>query len=169
MITIRSQEELRKLEEASRIVLETLDAMIAAAGSPSRVSLKISPAMQFNDCEDENPVELYSTLVRAVAPMGLAFLHVLQSPPLPNAFDILRPLYPGTFAAVGGFTRESGNAALKAGVADFIVYGKLYIANPDLPERFAKGLPLNEWDATTFYQGGTRGYIDYPTYSANAV
>jgi N-ethylmaleimide reductase len=152
-----------------RFVLETLEAMIAAAGSASRVSLKISPAMPFNDCEDENPIELYSILVRAVAPMGLSFLHVLQSPPLPNIFEILRPLYPGTFAAVGGFNRDSGNAALASGIADFIVYGKLFIANPDLPERFAKELPLNEWDSTTFYQGGTKGYIDYPTYSATVV
>lgn len=152
-----------------RFVLETLEAMIAAAGSSQKVSLKISPAMPFNDVHDDNPAETYSELVKEVSKLNLAFLHVLQSDPMPNAFELLRPLYKGTFAAVGGFTRETGNAFLAAGKADFIVFGKLFLANPDLPERFAKNAPLNAWDATTFYQGGTKGYIDYPTLSASGV
>src|SRR5262249_30334898 len=94
------------IQNRMRFVLEALDAMIAAAGSASKVSIKISPAMQFNDCEDENPAELYSALVKELSPKGLAFLHVLQSPGLP-AWELLRPLYNGTFAAVGGFTQES--------------------------------------------------------------
>lgn len=149
-----------------RFVLETLEAMIEAAGSPERISLKISPAMPFNDIQDDDPVATYSALVRAVSPMQLAFLHVLRSDPLPNIFEILRPLYPGTFAAVGGFTRESGNQALAAGTADLIVFGKPFVSNPDLPYRFRVGAPLAPWDASTFYSGGARGYIDYPPLAA---
>jgi N-ethylmaleimide reductase len=145
-----------------RFVIETLEAMIQAAGSASRISLKISPAMPFNDIQDDDPVQTYSALVRAVAPMGLGFLLVLRSDPLPNIFEILRPLYPGVFAAAGGFNRDSGNQALASGLADLIVFGKLFISNPDLPQRFKIGAPLAPWDVSTFYAGGTKGYIDYP-------
>ncbi|HVY83463.1 MAG TPA: alkene reductase, partial [Steroidobacteraceae bacterium] len=144
-----------------RFVLEVLDAMIAAAGSPDKVGIKISPAMPFNDIHDADPVETYTTLVKALAGRGLAYLHVLQTA-LPNTFELLRPLYPGTFAAGGGFTRESGNAALASGLADFIVYGKLFIANPDLPERFARNAPLNTPDPAIFYSPGPKGYVDFP-------
>ena len=142
-----------------RFVLEVLDAMIAAAGSPARVGIKISPAMPFNDIHDADPVETYTTLVRALKGKGLAYLHVLQTA-LPGTFELLRPLYPGTFAAGGGFTRESGNAALASGLADFIVYGKLYTANPDLPHRFATNAPLAVPDPNTFYTPGPKGYTE---------
>jgi N-ethylmaleimide reductase len=62
----------------------------------------------------------------------------------------------------GGYTAGSGNAAIVNGDADTIAFGKLYIANPDLPERFRLGTPLNSPDETTFYGGGEKGYIDYP-------
>ena len=63
----------------------------------------------------------------------------------------------------GGYDRETGNAALAAGEADLISFGVLFLANPDLPERFAEGAPLNAPDRETFYMGGEKGYIDYPT------
>lgn len=151
-----------------RFVLETLDAMIAAAGSPAKVGIKISPSMPFNDIHDADPVDTYTTLVKALAGKGLAYLHVLQTA-LPGTFELLRPLYPGTFAAAGGFTRESGNAALASGLADFIVYGKLFIANPDLPLRFARNAPLGTPDPTTFYSPGPKGYIDLPPLAAAAT
>ena len=146
-----------------RFVVETLEAMIAAAGSSSRIGIKISPAMQFNDIQDDNPVETYTTLVKAISPLGLAYLHVLQTPPLPIAFEILRPLFKGPFAAGGGFNQVSGNAAVASGAADFIVFGKLFTSNPDLPARFARGAPLTDFDTTTFYSAGPKGYVDFPT------
>jgi N-ethylmaleimide reductase len=146
-----------------RFVVEALTAMIEAAGSASRVGIKLSPAMPFNDIQDDDPVETYTTLVKAISPMGLAYLHVLKSAPLPNIFEILRPLFAGTFAAGGGFDQASGSAALASGAADFIVYGKLFTSNPDLPERFAKGAALTPFDATTFYSPGPKGYTDYPS------
>jgi N-ethylmaleimide reductase len=148
------------LEKRLRFVLETLDAMAGAAGSASRVGIKISPAMPFNDIRDDDPAETYTALVRAISPMGLAYLHVLQSA-LPNTFTMLRPLFTGPFLAGGGFTRETGGAALAAGHADFIVYGKLFVANPDLPHRFAKQAALNAPDPNTFYSTGAQGYTDY--------
>ena len=145
-----------------RFVVETLEAMIKAAGSSSRVGIKISPAMPFNDIHDENPVETYTTLVKAISPLGLAYLHVLRSATLPNIFEILRPLFKGPFAAGGGFNLETGNAALTSGAADFVVIGKLFTSNPDLPVRFAKGASLADPDPSTFYTPGPKGYVDFP-------
>jgi N-ethylmaleimide reductase len=151
------------LQNRLRFVIETLEAMAAAAGSASRVGIKLSPAMPFNDIRDDNPAETYAALVRAISPMGLAYLHVMRSAPLPTVFELLRPLFRGPFLAGGGFDYESGSAALAAGVADFIVFGKLFVSNPDLPERFARRAALTEPDASTFYSPGPKGYIDYPT------
>jgi N-ethylmaleimide reductase len=144
-----------------RFVVETLEAMTAAAGDAAKVGIKISPAMPFNDIHDDDPIETYTTLVKAIAPMGLAYLHVLRTPPVPTIFETLRPLYPGAFAAGGAFDLASGNAALASGLADFIVFGKLFTSNPDLPERFASGLDLTPFDATTFYTAGAKGYTDF--------
>jgi N-ethylmaleimide reductase len=152
------------VKQRIRFVVEALDAMIAAAGSADKVGIKITPSMPFNDIHDADPKETYVELVKAIAGKGLAYLHVLQTA-LPGTFELLRPHYAGTFAAGGGFTKESGNAALASGLADFIVYGKLFIANPDLPWRFANDAPLNAWDATTFYAPGPKGYTDIPPYS----
>jgi N-ethylmaleimide reductase len=152
-----------------RFVVETLEAMIAAAGGASKVGIKISPAMPFNDIHDDDPVETYTTLVKAIAPMGLAYLHVLRTPPIPNIFEILRPLYPGTFAAGGAFDFASGNAMLASGLADYIVFGKLFTSNPDLAERFASGMDLTPFDATTFYTPGAKGYTDFLPASAQSA
>jgi N-ethylmaleimide reductase len=143
-----------------RFVVEALEAMAKAAGSASKVGIKISPAMPFNDIHDADPVETYTTLVKAIGSMGLAYLHVLKTT-IPNTFELLRPLFKGPFMAGGGFTKESGNAALASGAADFIVFGKLFTSNPDLPARFEKSATLVDPDPTTFYSQGPKGYVDY--------
>src|SRR4029078_8873238 len=147
----------------------TLALTLAAAAGGSKVSIKISPAMPFNDIQDDDPIETYTTLVKAIAPMGLAYLHVLRTPPLPHIFEILRPLYWGTFAAGGAFDRASGDAALASGLADYIVFGKLFTSNPDLPERFAFRVALVAFDATTFYTPGAKGYTDFLPASAQSA
>ncbi len=146
-----------------RFVVEALEAMAAAAGSPSKVGIKISPAMPFNDIHDADPVETYTTLVTAIGKMGLAYLHVLQSAPEPSYFKMLRPLFKGPFAAGGGFTKESANAMLAAGGADFIVFGKLFTSNPDLPVRFERNADLVPPDPAVFYTPGAEGYTTYKT------
>jgi len=74
----------------------------------------------------------------------------------------LKEAFGGVYIANEGFTLETAQAALDAGWADAVAFGKLFIANPDLPRRFAEAAPLNPWDAATFYAGGEKGYIDYP-------
>lgn len=143
-----------------RFVVEALEAMIAAAGDSSRVGIKISPAMPFNDIHDADPKETYTTLVSAISPMGLGYLHVLRTA-IPETFEMLKPLYDGAFAVGGGFTQETGDEALRSGLADFVVFGKLFTSNPDLPARFAQGAELVEPNPDTFYSPGPEGYTTY--------
>jgi N-ethylmaleimide reductase len=102
---------------------------------------------------------------------GLAYAHITQV----TAQDIahgaaegvgpkeLRSAWNGKIVSAGGFTLESGNAALAEGWADAIAFGVPFIANPDLPERFRQKSPLNVADESTFYSPGEKGYTDYPT------
>lgn len=145
-----------------RFVLEVLEAMIAAAGDSRKIGIKIAPGMPFNDIQDADPKETYTTLVRALTSKRLSYLHVLQTA-IPGTFELLRPLYPATFVAAGGFTQASGDAALHSGLADFIAYAKLFIANPDLPRRFAEEAPLASADPSLFYSPGAKGYTDWPS------
>jgi N-ethylmaleimide reductase len=145
-----------------RFVVEALEAMTKAAGSSGKVGIKISPAMPFNDCTDDNPMDTYTTLVKAISPMNLAYLHVLRTV-IPETFDVLRPLFKGPFAAGGGFDFASGNEMLAKGGADYIVFGKLFTSNPDLPVRFAKSAALTPFNADTFYSAGEQGYTDFAT------
>jgi len=147
-----------------RFVVETLEAMSTAAGTPSKVGIKISPAMPFNDIHDADPIETYTTLVQRIGSMGLAYLHVLKTT-IPDTFELLRPLFKGPFLAGGGFVKESANQVLASGLADFIVFGKLFTSNPDLPLRFERDAALVDPDPSTFYSPGPKGYTDYSYWS----
>src|SRR5262249_21680648 len=125
----RTDEYGGTLQNRLRFVIEVLEAMIHAAGSPARVGIKISPGMPLNDMHYDNTSETYTALTKAFSPLKLAYLHVLRSAPIPDVHEILRPFYDGVFVAGGGFTGESGNALLYSGGADFIVFGKLFTSN----------------------------------------
>jgi N-ethylmaleimide reductase len=80
----------------------------------------------------------------------------------PSAAAIFRDVFQGPLIACGGYTRESGAAAIENATVDAIAFGRAFIANPDLPHRLKIGAPLNRYDRTTFYGGSSEGYIDYP-------
>lgn len=143
-----------------RFALQCLAAMCEVAG-PGRVGIKIAPELGFNDITDDDPLATYAELVDAIAPLGLAYLHVVQTPGTSDHLASLRPRFPGPFLAGGGFTGERATALLEAGGADAIVFGVPFIANPDLPARLLRGEPLAEPDRNTFYTPGPRGYVDY--------
>jgi N-ethylmaleimide reductase len=145
-----------------RFVVETLQAMIHAAGSPGKVGIKISPGMAFNDIHDQDPAATASTLADAIAPLDLAYLHVLRAQSLPELVAVLRKAFHGTLLVGGGLTKETAEAALAAGSMDFAVFGSLFISNPDLPKRFQLSAPLAMPDQATFYTPGPKGYTDYP-------
>jgi len=148
------------IENRIRFVVETLEAMAAAAGSPGRVGIKVSPGMNFNDIHDDDPLPTCLALVKAIAPLRLAYLHVMRTGIAAEA--ALRPAFPGTLLLGGGFLKDEANDVLADGRADAIVFGSSYLANPDLVKRFERGAPLNPPDPATFYTPGAKGYTDYP-------
>ncbi len=162
------------VEHRARFLLETLEAMIHAAGSPSRVGLRVSPDTTFNDMHDEDRIGTYLHLVAAINPLGLAYLHVQRSPgelPPEQAFDpiaLLRPHFDGPLLATGGFDLASGTRLVAEGGADLIGYASFFIANPDLVERFRSGAPLAQPDEATYYTPGSKGYTDYPVLGVEA-
>ncbi len=157
---LRTDQYGGSVENRIRFVLEALAAMISVAG-PEKVAIKISPEMPFNDLTDANPQETYTTLVKAISGLGLAYLHVAQTIPEPNYHALLRPLFAGPYFAGAGLTNESATALLTKGQADAAVFGVAFIANPDLPSRFAANAPLSAPDPSTFYTPGAKGYTDY--------
>jgi N-ethylmaleimide reductase len=150
------------VQQRIRFVVETLEAMCAAVGA-DYVGLKITPEMRFNDIVDADPMATYTSLLRALRPLHLAFLEMAPAPGSAVGHAALRPLFDGAYLAGVGFDRQSGEDLVRSGGADGIVYGQLFIANPDLPRRFAQGAALAAADPSTFYAGGARGYVDYPT------
>ncbi|MEO7672924.1 MAG: alkene reductase, partial [Pyrinomonadaceae bacterium] len=152
-------------ENRARFLFEVLDAMIAEIGA-ERVAVKLSPTVPFNDMEDDGAEEFYPFIVRELNKKNLAYLHIgFEETPSVNIRwnAILRPIYDGVYLVNGGFTKETGENKLEKDGADAIVYGKLFLANPDLPERFERDGELNEPDVATFYSPGEKGYTDYPT------
>jgi N-ethylmaleimide reductase len=149
------------IENRIRFVLEVLEAMIEAAGSAGKVGMKNSPGMKFNAIADADPMPTYVALAKAIGPMKLAYLHVMRAGI--GAETALREAYAGTLLLGGGFKKEEGNKAIEEGLADAIVFGSTYLANPDLVTRFEKDAPLNAPDQATFYSPGAKGYTDYPT------
>lgn len=158
---LRSDEHGGSIRNRARFLFEVLDAMIAAAG-PTRVGVKFSPRMPFNDIEESDADVLYPYILEQLNNRELAYVHVGDFTG-EGWHPRLRPIYKGLFFAGGGFTKESGEALLEQSGADAIVYGTKLLANPDLPERFKRNAPLNEPDPSTFYIPGEHGYTDYPT------
>lgn len=152
------------VENRARFVLEVLAAMVAEAGG-DRVGIKISPEMNFNDIVDANPQETYSYLVEQLHGFNLAYLHVALFGAKVDYHALLRPRFNGAYLMGSGLDQQSAEAALADGRADATVFGGAFLANPDLPERFRQGSPLNTPDKNTFYSPGAQGYTDYPLLS----
>lgn len=159
------------VENRARFVIETLEAMIEAAGSAGRVGIRVSPDTTFNDMHDEDRVETYLHLIEALNRFELGYLHVQRSPgllPPAQAFDpiaLLRPQFNGPLIATGVFDQDSGARLVANGGADLIGYASFFIGNPDLVERFRRGAPLALSNPQTFYTPGAQGYIDYPAWA----
>jgi len=152
----------------ARLLFEVIEAVTSVWGS-DKVGLRLSPLQPFNDIHDSDPRATFGYVVEQLNRFNLAYLHITEmGKEAPGAagpaFDLeeLRALYHGAYMLNAGYTAETATAAIAEGRVDLVAFGKLFIANPDLPERFAKNAPLNEPDAGTFYQGEAQGYIDYP-------
>ena len=150
-------DRLRFLREVTEAVLQVWDA--------DRVGVRLSPGGTFNDMHDDDPIQTFGRAGEVLSEYDLAYLHTVETelPTGETASALMREAYDGTHIICGGYDRASGEEALQSDRTDLVAYARLFLANPDLPERFAQDAPLNEWDESTFYGGDAEGYIDYPT------
>jgi N-ethylmaleimide reductase len=152
-----------------RFVLEVMEGLIAVWGA-HRVGIKLSPVIPINGMVDSDPKALFTHLLRELDALHPGYLHLMNAMVPLDAFPHWPKDVVGTFGrltriplvANGGYDAASAEAELASGRADFISFGNLFIANPDLVERFTLGAPLAKAEKATFYGGGAHGYVDYP-------
>lgn len=153
------------VENRARFLLGAVDAAVAAIGA-DRVGVRLSPGGSFNDIQDPDAPATYAYVAGELAKRNLAYLHVFNTNPGFDVPALIRAHYKGTLILNGGYDRARAEADLASGLADLIAFGVPFLANPDLPERLARGAALNAPDQATFYGGGAKGYTDYPALAA---
>jgi N-ethylmaleimide reductase len=166
----RTDEYGGSIENRARFALEVVEAVCSVWDS-QKVGIRLSPSNIRNGMDDPDPAALFGYLIDRLNTFNLAYLHLVE-PMMPldkyphmikEVARHFRPIWKGPLITAGNYNYEKGLTALQEGIADMVAYGRLFIANPDLPERFAKQSLLNIPDTETFYYGGEKGYIDYPT------
>jgi N-ethylmaleimide reductase len=165
------------IENRARLLLEVVDAVGEVWGS-DRVGVRLSPWGHFNGMKDSNPAPLYRHAAAELGRRDIAYLHVVEpradqnsdvnalDPNAPDAAGHVKKAFGGKVISAGGYVSETAQGAVSAGRADAIAFGRLFIANPDLPERLRRDASLNRYHRPTFYGGGPQGYTDYPTLDA---
>lgn len=164
------------IENRVRFLLEIVDAVTKVWGG-GKVGIKLSPSSTFYGMFDSNPKATFTYLLEALNSFDLAYVHLME----PNEMDlttrevlnpvlpIFRPIYKGTIMTNGDYNKAKGNEVINSKQADLVSFGRLFIANPDLPQRFEQDAPLNEPNSKTFYWQGVQepeiGYTDYPVLS----
>jgi len=164
------------LENRARLLLEITQAAIEVWGA-NRVGVRLSPYGVANDSGEADPIPLYTHVIQSLNLLGLAYLHFIEPRSsgagraevnhqnVPSAMVLFRPVWKGVLISAGGFTGEAANAAIAAGHADAIAFGRIFISNPDLPRRLRLGYPLTAYNRATFYGGEEAGYTDYPVHN----
>jgi N-ethylmaleimide reductase len=162
----------------ARLVLEVARAVAAAIGA-GRTGIRLSPMTTFGNTapRDTHSQALYGHVVEQLAPIGLAYVHVIEGETggprqpadagAPFDYAALRSKFPGAWMVNNGYSRADALDAVAGGRADLVAFGRAFIANPDLVRRLREDLPLNEPQPATFYGGGAEGYTDYPTLGAS--
>jgi len=157
------ENRIRLLTEVTQRVVDTIGA--------ERTGVRLSPNGDSQGVNDSDPETLFSAAAAALDTIGIAYLE-LREPPLDGTFGkadrppvhpVIRKAFSRTLVLNSDYTHEKAQAALDAGEADAIAFGRPFLANPDLPHRFAEGLPLNKDVMETWYSQGPEGYVDYPT------
>lgn len=151
-------------------VIETVSKVFLS----DKVGVRLSPYGTFNDMGDSDPVALFTAAMTKLNTYKLSYVHMIEpratsagggdqtNEEAPITSEMFRAAYEGKFITAGGYDQAMGEKVLEAGLADAVAYGRLYIANPDLAERFQQGAVLNPYNRATFYGGNEVGYTDYP-------
>ena len=171
----RTDEYGGSIQNRARLLLEVVDA-VADVWGPGRVGVRLSPFGTFLDMADSNPMSLFTYVLQQLSNRGLAYVHLVEprvgnagadvpvNRNAPRTAELFREAFKGVLISAGGYTAESAERTLESHLADAIAFGRLFIANPDLPKRFAQNSPLNPYDRSTFYGGDEKGYTDYPVF-----
>ena len=165
----RTDEYGGSIENRTRFLTEVMKAVIEAAGADC-VGVRISPDSTVNDVHDSDASALFNHVVSMLDELKPVYLHVIEGQTggprnIDPAFDFsaLRKRFQGAYIANNDYDLALANASLDRGTADLIAFGRDFISNPDLVERFRMNAPLNAIDTATLYGGGAKGYTDYPT------
>ncbi|MFZ4540988.1 MAG: alkene reductase [Rickettsiales bacterium] len=156
------------IENRARLMLEVTDAVISVWGA-SKVGMHLSPRGDAQSMGDSNPLATFSYVAKELGKRGIAFICAREHLGEGRIGPELKKAFGGLYFANEQFTHETAQQVLDAGEADAVVFGRLFIANPDLPQRFASGAVLNPADGKTFYGSGAAGYTDYPALQENAA
>lgn len=172
----RTDEYGGTLENRCRFALEIVEAVVDEIGA-SRVGIRLSPFADYMDCWDSNPEALGLYMVESLNKYNILYCHMVEPRmsivegrrQIPHRLLPMRKAFNGTFIAAGGYDREEGNKVIAEGYTDLVAYGRLFLANPDLPKRFELNAPLNQYDRATFYASDpVVGYTDYPFLESSA-
>ena len=158
---LRTDEYGGSVENRARLHVEVADAAAAVFGA-DRVGMHLAPRGDSKGMDDASPRALFTYLAGKLGEKGLAFLMAREYFGDDRLGPELKKAFGGVYIVNEKYTQVQAEQVLDAGEADAVAFGKLFIANPDLPERFRTGAPLNEPVADTFYTHGPEGYIDYP-------
>jgi N-ethylmaleimide reductase len=168
------------IENRARLLLEVVDGVADDIGK-DRVAVRLSPHGNLGGLSDSDTVPHFSHIIGELSKRGLAYLHLIEPRASSVGFaddasvdsadnaTLFRHLFDGPVISAGGYSPEIGVVAIKAGLADAIAFGRMFIANPDLPQRILTGAALNAFDRSTSYGGGGDGYTDYPFLKAEAA
>ena len=163
-----------------RFLLEIVDLVSASIG-PDQLGVRLSPFGQYGGIGDSHPLQLFRSLVEALSPKGLAYLHLIEGrgseigltdelhAEAVNNAKLFRSAFKGPLISAAAYSPASAALIVKEGYADAVAFGRFYIANPDLVERIRNERALNPYDRSTFYGGAEVGYTDYKMYSNSHV
>jgi N-ethylmaleimide reductase len=167
----RTDEYGGSIENRAKILFEVIEE-IKKYIPENRIGVRLNPSLHgiFGMTLDENTIPTFDYIVKTLNKYNLSYLHL--SEPFTDVSEVAhaepeiakryRPLYKGTLMINSAFDQKKGNRFIEEGLADLVAYGKLFISNPDLAERFEKNAGLSSWDESTFYTPGEKGYTDYP-------
>lgn len=161
------------IENRSRFLLEVVDA-VTNIWRKERVGVRLSPYGTFNDMSDSDPIRLFTYVIGKLSDRGIGYIHMIEPRStnaggtdvvehnVPCTSKIFKPYFKGVFISAGGYTPDTAKQVVENEEAEAIAFGRLFIANPDLPERIKAGKYLNPYNRNTFYGGSAKGYTDYP-------
>lgn len=166
----RNDEYGGSLDNRCRFALEIVKAVCDEIGA-DRVGMRLSPFANYMETGDSNPEALGLYMAEALNKYGIVYLHVIEPRMVrigdrletPHSLLPMRKTFKGSFIVAGGYNRTEGNRAIAESNADLVAFGRLFLANPDLPRRFELDAPLNKYNRSTFYiPDPIIGYTDYP-------